>query len=67
MTSTSTSIPDIFKQSPVMGTAYHPIFKGMATVLMVRTGRTAAVIKVIRAATQAAQPRAAYACARRVL
>lgn len=34
MTSTSTSIPDIFKQSPVMGTAYHPIFKGMATVLM---------------------------------
>jgi len=29
------AVPDIFKQSPVMGAAYHPIFKGMATVLMI--------------------------------
>jgi hypothetical protein len=34
MNDSPTSAPDIFKQSPVTGAAYHPIFKGMATVLM---------------------------------
>ena len=35
MNDSPTSVPDIFKQSPVTGAAYHPIFKGMATVLMI--------------------------------
>jgi hypothetical protein len=35
MTSTPASIPEIFQQAPVAGSAYHPIFKGMATVLMI--------------------------------
>lgn len=29
-----TTVPDIFQHTPVKGAAYHPVFKGMASVLM---------------------------------